>query len=447
MVELLLPKQVTRVRFPSPAPAFPLILAFMTDQRAPLPSAIRFVLATMLINSMGFGLFIPVFPSLVIELGHVSLSDAIAIGGLLSVTFAGFQFVFGPIMGNLSDRFGRRPILLGSLLGFAIDFLVLAFAQSLIWLFVARAFTGIFGATNAPAQSVIADVTAPEDRARWFGYISAAFGIGFVVGPALGGLLGYFDHRLPFYAASALAVANLIYGLIALPETLRPENRRAFDWKRANPIGALIQARKLTGIIPLASVYFLWNLASLIYPMTWSYFAIGRYGWSPFMVGISLAIMGVAMAVTQTLIAPRIVKRFGERRSAMIGLVGGATNMLALAVISNGWISLFLMPLIAVQSLVHPCLTAMLSRRADATTQGEVQGFASSVMAMGSVIAPLLFNPLLAWFTGPKAPFIFFGAAFVVAGAITLTALAVMFFVPPAARPDPNLAAKAGAEA
>ncbi|MFM9853996.1 MAG: TCR/Tet family MFS transporter [Sphingomonadaceae bacterium] len=404
-----------------------------------MPSAIRFVLATMLINSMGFGLFIPVFPQLVMELGQVSLSRAVAIGGMLSVTFAGFQFMCGPVMGNLSDRFGRRPILLGSLLGFSIDFLILAFAPSLVWLFVARAFTGIFGATNGPAQSVIADVTAPEDRARWFGYISAAFGLGFVVGPAMGGLLGSIDHRLPFYAASALAVGNLLYGVIALPETLRPENRRPFDWKRANPIGALMQARKLKGIIPLAIVYFLWNLASLIYPMTWSYFAIGRYGWSSLMVGFSLAIMGVAMAVTQTMIAPRIVKRFGERRSAMIGLVGGASNMLALAVISSGSVSLFLMPLIAVQSLVHPCLTAMLSRRADATTQGEVQGFASSVMAVGSIIAPLLFNPLLAWFTGPQAPFIFYGAAFVVSGSITLLALVMITRIPPAERRDPNL--------
>jgi MFS transporter, DHA1 family, tetracycline resistance protein len=329
--------------------------------------------------------------------------------------------------------------LLGSLLGFALDFLILAFAPSLVWLFVARIFTGIFGATNGPAQSVIADITAPSERARWFGYISASFGIGFVVGPAIGGLLGEYGNRVPFYAASALSVSNLLYGLFALPETLKPENRRAFDWRRANPIGALMQVRTLRGVLPLSFVYFLWNLASLIYPMTWSYFAIGRFGWSSTMVGISLAIMGTGMALMQTMVAPRIIRAFGERRSAMVGLVGGTTNMLALAFIDTSWGALLMMPLIAVQSLVHPCLTAMMSRRADATNQGEVQGFASSVMAVGSIIAPLLFNPLLAWWTGPNAPFVFFGAAFVAAGSIALFALVMITQVPQAERPDPNL--------
>ena len=201
--------------------------------RTPLPPAIKFVLATMLVNSIGFGIIIPSFPQLIMSLGHVSLSRAIAIGGWLSLTYALFQFLFGPVMGNLSDRFGRRPVLLGSLFGFAVDFLVMAFAPNLAWLFATRMLTGIFGATNGPSQSVIADVTGPDDRSRLFGYISAAFGVGFVAGPALGGLLAEFDPRLPFYAASALAAANFLYGVFALPETLAKEHRRPFDWKRA----------------------------------------------------------------------------------------------------------------------------------------------------------------------------------------------------------------------
>lgn len=332
-----------------------------------MPPAIKFVLATMFINSMGFGIVIPVFPQLIMELSNATIAQATAIGGQLSFTFAAFQFLFSPIIGNLSDRYGRRPVLLGSLFGFAFDFVVLAFAPSLLWLFIARAATGLFGATNGPSQSVIADITTPDDRARWFGYISAAFGVGFVIGPAIGGLLGQFGVRVPFYAASALAFANFAYGWFALPETLKAENRRPFDWRRANPIGSLLQVRKLSGILPISSVYFLWQLASLIYPMIWSFYAMSRYHWSGTMVGLSLALMGVAMALMQIFVSARIIRRFGERKTATIGLIGGILTMVALTFISDGWLAFAIMPLIAVQSLVHPCLTAMMTRRADAT--------------------------------------------------------------------------------
>jgi len=408
--------------------------------RTPLPPAIRFVLATMFVNSVGFGIIIPSFPQLIMSLGDASLSRATAIGGLLSLTYALFQFLFGPVMGNLSDRFGRRPVLLGSLFGFAVDFVVMAFAPTLAWLFAARMLTGIFGASNGPSQSVIADITAPDERSRLFGYIGAAFGIGFVAGPAIGGLLGEISFRMPFYAAGALASANLVYGLFALPETLAPENRRRFDWRRANPVGALFYLRKLPGLMPISAVYFAWQLASLVYPMTWAYFAIGRYGWSNGFIGLSLALMGATMAVTQIFLSSRIVARLGERRTATIGLAGGALGMIAFAVTTNGWVAFALMPLMAVQSLVHPCLTAMMSRRADATNQGEVQGFASSVMAVGSIFAPVLFNPMLAWFTGPGAPVRFYGIAFVIAAAFAVIGLVMLMALPPARTADPALA-------
>lgn len=250
----------------------------------------------------------------------------------------------------------------------------MAFAPSLVWLFATRMLTGIFGATNGPSQSVIADVTGPDDRSRLFGYISAAFGVGFVAGPALGGLLAEFDPRLPFYAASALAAANFVYGAFALPETLAKENRRAFDWKRANPVGALLTVRKLPGLLPISAVYLAWQLASLIYPMTWSYFTIGRYGWSNAMIGLSLALMGVSMALTQIVFSSRIIARFGERRTATIGMLGGALGMIGFAVTTNGWLAFAMMPFLAVQSLVHPCLTAMMSRRANATKSGRDPG-------------------------------------------------------------------------
>ena len=408
--------------------------------RTPLSPAIKFVLATMLVNSIGFGIIIPSFPQLVMSLGHASLSRATAIGGLLSLTYALFQFLVGPVMGNLSDRFGRRLVLLGSLFGFAVDFVVMAFAPTLAWLFAARMLTGVFGASNGPSQSVIADITAPDERSRLFGYISAAFGVGFVAGPAIGGLLAEISFRMPFYAAGALALANFLYGLFALPETLAAENRRPFDWKRANPVGALFALRKLPGLLPISAVYFMWQLASLIYPMTWAYFTIGRYGWSNTMIGLSLALMGATMAVTQIFLSARIIARIGERRTATIGMIGGAMGMAAFAITTNGWLAFAMMPLIAVQSLVHPCLTAMMSRRADATNQGEVQGFASSVMAVGSIIAPVIFNPALAWFTGPRAPFQFYGIAFVIAAVFALIGLAILVSLAPAGRADPALA-------
>jgi MFS transporter, DHA1 family, tetracycline resistance protein len=403
---------------------------------------VKFVLGTMVVNAMGFGIIVPVVPNLVMELGGGGIAHATAIGGWLSFIFAAFQFICSPIVGNLSDRFGRRPVLLCSLLGFALDFVALALAPNLAWLFIARAVSGMFGATNGPAQSVIADVTPPEGRSRLFGFIGAAFGIGFVLGPALGGVLGEFGHRLPFYAAALLASANFLYGLFFLPETLKPENRRPFDWKRANPIGSLLSVRKLTGILPISITYFLWQLATLVYPMIWSYYAIWRYHWSNGLVGASLAIMGVAMALTQMVLAPRIVARLGERRTAILGGCATVLCMTLLVIIDTGWIAFLMMPMIAMQSLVHPNLTAMMSRRATKSNQGEVQGFASSVMAVGSILAPLLYNPLQAMFAGAHPAFSLPGAVFVAAAMIAALAILILWRLAPAPIADPILSAK-----
>ncbi len=403
-----------------------------TDEGTPSP--IKFVLATILINAIGFGIITPVLPELVMELGHANLSEATAIGGTLSLLYAATQFICGPLAGNLSDRFGRRPVLLGSLFGFSADFMILAFAPSLTWLYVGRLLSGVFGASNAPAQSAIADLTAPEDRPRLFGLIGAAFGIGFVIGPVIGGVLGEFGHRVPFLAAAALAAVNCLYGFLVFSETMSPANRRPFQWRRANPVGALLNIRKISGILPLATVYFLWQVASLIYPMTWNFFSYGRYGWSSAMVGASLSAVGLSMALVQTFLTGRAVRRYGERKTAQIGIGFGALAMTAYVFIPYGWLGFAAIPLLAMQSLAQPALTAMLSRRATAGTQGEVQGFASSVMSLGAIVAPLLFNPLLAWFTGPKAPFLFWGAAFAVAATFAVAALLVLTIASPEER-------------
>jgi MFS transporter, DHA1 family, tetracycline resistance protein len=407
--------------------------------KPPIPPAIRFVLATMVVNAIGFGIVIPVTPKIVMSLGHASVSEATAIGGWLAFTYAITQFVFSPIVGNLSDRFGRRPVLLASLAGFAIDFLIFAIAPTLAWVFAVRAVAGMFGASSGPGQSVIADLAGPEDRARYFGMLGGAFGFGFILGPALGGLLGSFDHRLPFFVAGGIAGLTCLYGWFVMPETLAPENRRPFDWRRANPVGSLLYVRKLPGIGRIALVYFLWQLATMVYPMTWNYFAIGRYGWSEGLVGISLALIGIVMSTIQIWILPGAIKRWGERQTAIYGALGAGLAMLGYAAAIKGWMAFALLPLMACQSLVFPNLTSMMTRRADATTQGEVQGFASAVMAIGSVAAPIAFNPLQAWFTGPDAPFIFYGAAYVLAGLIALACVPILLNMPRAERADPNL--------
>ncbi len=394
-----------------------------------MPPAVRFVLFTLTLNAMGFGLIVPVVPKLIMALENAPIDRATAIGGMLAVTFAVFQFIFSPILGNLSDRFGRRPVLLASTAGFAVDFLVLAAAPTLIWIFIARAFSGIFGASNGPAQSVIADVVPPQDRARYYGLLGAAFGVGFILGPAIGGALSEFGYRVPFYAAAALLAANTVYGYFVLPETLAPEHRRPFEWRRANPVGALLSIRKLPGILPMAAVYLLWQIATLIYPMTWAYFVIGRYGWSGGLVGLSLALVGASMVVTQIFLLPRMVARFGERATALIGGIGAITAMLCLAFAYETWMVWACLPIMAMQSLVHPNLTAMITRRARADNQGEVQGFASAVMAIGSIIAPVLFNPALAWFTSGKAPLVFWGAAFIIAAVIAAAAITLLSFI------------------
>jgi MFS transporter, DHA1 family, tetracycline resistance protein len=393
----------------------------------------------MVINAIGFGIIVPVVPRLLMELSGAPISRATAIGGYLSFVFAAVQFVFSPILGNLSDRIGRRPVLLGSLAGFAIDFFVLAFAPTLTWVFLARAVSGMFGASNGPAQSVIADITEPEERSRYFGLLGASFGIGFVLGPILGGLLGEFGPRVPFYVAGSLAALNVLYGWFALPETLKPENRRPFEWKRANPVGALQHVRHLPGIIPISIAYFFWQSSSLVYPLTWNYFTIGRFGWSPGLVGGSLALVGLCMALMQILILPRTVARFGERKTAVIGILGAIFAMLGIAAASYPVLVLALIPFMACQSLVHPNLTAMMTRRASATTQGEVQGFASAIMALGSLITPLIYNPALAWFTSPDAPFIFHGIALVIAAVFGGVALLVLMRIKPANLPDPAI--------
>jgi len=342
------------------------------------------------------------------------------------VAYAAVQFLTGPLVGNLGDRFGRRPVLLGSLAGFGLDYLLLGFAPSLGWLFLGRALAGLFGASYGPAGAVIADVSAPADRARLFGYIGAAFGVGFIIGPALGGVLGEFGPRAPFHAAAALAGANLLFGLWAFPETLAPELRRPFRWRRANPLGALVSLADVPGVLPVAFAGFWWNLAGMVYPATWAFYATAAFGWSPGQIGLSLTWVGLLLAGSQFMLVGRMVDRLGERRAAAIGVGAATLEFAAYPFVTAGWVTYLIMLVVIIQAAVMPAMTGLMSVRVPADRQGELQGFNGSIQATGAILAPLIYNPVLAHFTAdgadPRIP----GAPFVIASVAALVALLLL---------------------
>jgi MFS transporter, DHA1 family, tetracycline resistance protein len=394
------------------------------------PHSILFVLITIFIDAIGFGLIMPVLPQLLMRVGNIGLSQAIEVGAWMGVTMAVASFIAAPILGNLSDRFGRRPVLLISLAGLAIDYVLLAFANALPLVFIGRTVSGIFGGSYATAMAALADSTPPENRARTFGFVSAAFGVGFVLGPALGGLLGEYGDRAPFIAAAALAGLNFLYGMFVFPETLKVENRRAFSIARANPLGALKVIRALPGMGAAAFILVLWQVSSLVYPMTWSFYAIAKFNWSTSLIGISLAVVGITIAISQTFITGPVVKRLGERDAATLGLVFAIGGYLSYAFITQSWMAFAAMAFIALQGLVQPSLMAMLSRRATADTQGEVQGISSMALGLGSVIAPLVLTRPMAYFTSDAAPFYFPGAPFIVATGFAVLAMILLRRLP-----------------
>ena len=394
------------------------------------PHALRFVMITILLDAMGFGLIMPVLPRLLMRVGSLPLEAAIDAGAWMSLAMAAASFIAAPILGNLSDALGRRKVLLIALAGMAANYLVLALAGSVGVVILGRVLTGLFGGSYGPAQAAVADVTDADDRAKTFGMVSAAFGIGFIAGPALGGLLSGWGDTAPFYAALALASANFCYGLLLFPETLKPELRRPFSLARANPFGAWKTAAASPGMRRIALVLLLWQVASLVYPLTWSFWAIAQLGWSDQMIGLSLAMVGITIALSQVFLTGRAVKRLGERNAAQLGMLGAAAGFIGYALCGSTLVAGLLMAAIAIQSLVQPSLMAMLSRRADAAQQGEVQGLAAMIMGLGSIIGPVLLVKPMAWFTGPAAPVHFPGIAFAIAALVTIGAIALLRTTP-----------------
>ncbi len=403
-------------------------------------AAMRFVLLTVFIYSVGFGIIMPVLPELIQELEGVSLSEATLLGGLISASYALFQFLMGPLVGNLGDRFGRRPVFLVSLLAFGIDFALMGFATSIVWLFIGRSIAGGLGAIFGPANAAMADMSSDEDRAKSFGLVGAAFGIGFIVGPALGGFLGDFGTRIPFFVAGGLAFLNFIYGWFAFPETMAPEEKRRFEWKRANPLGALLNLGKLPNLLGVAVIYFLWMLSSSIYPASWAFFAPAQYGWDSKMVGLSLTCVGLSMALVQALLIGRFVSAIGERKTAIFGIFVAIIIFAVYVLIDIGWVALSMCLLVGLQGMVMPSINAMMSRRTPSNMQGELQGFNGSMAALAAMIAPLLYNGSLSYFTSEAAPFRFVGAPFAVAAIVGIIPLVLLMII----KPSPDHKEQAG---
>jgi DHA1 family tetracycline resistance protein-like MFS transporter len=384
-------------------------------------AAIGFIFITLLIDVTGLGLIIPVVPKLIEDLLHTSNISKVALfGGLLTFSYAIMQFLFAPVLGNLSDKYGRRPILLFSLLGFGLDYILLAFAPSIGWLFVGRIIAGITGASMTTASAYIADISTPETRAQNFGMIGAAFGLGFIVGPMIGGLLGEMGPRIPFLVAAGLALLNAAYGYFVLPESLDVSNRRAFDWKRANPISSLKNLSRFPAVAGLIVSFFLIYVASHAVQSNWSYFNIEKFKWSPKMIGISLAVVGVLVSLVQGVLVRVVNPKIGNEKSVYVGLGLYTIGLVLFGLASQSWMMfVFLIPY-CLGGISGPGLQAIISGTVPANEQGELQGSLTSIISITSIVGPLVMSNLFAFFTGPIAPFYFPGAPFMLAAVLML---------------------------
>lgn len=386
---------------------------------------VLFILFTVMIDAMGVGLIIPVMPDLIKEVTGGNLANAALWGGVLSTVFALMQFIFGPVIGNLSDRFGRRPVLLIALGVMALDYLVMAVAGSIWLLFLGRIVGGITAATQSTANAYMADISAPRDKAANFGLIGAAFGIGFVFGPLLGGALAEYGTRAPFYAAAILAGANMVFGWIVLSETVTDAIRRPFDLNRANPFGAFQNIGRLPGVGHLLVVYFLYQVAFMVYPSIWSYYGQARFGWTPGMIGLSLALFGIMMAVVQGGLIRLALKYLKERGTVIFGLAFDIAAFGALAIVTSGTLALILTPLAALGAVITPALQAMMSDRVGIDQQGELQGSLTSISAVAMILSPMVMTSVFAASTREGATYSNPGAPFLVSMALVMFALVV----------------------
>jgi len=392
-------------------------------------AAIGFIFFTLLIDVIGFGIIIPVLPKLLAEMNNIGINEASKYGGYLLFAFAVAQFIFSPVIGNLSDQYGRRPVLLLSLLGFSIDYLILAFAPNFWWFFVGRIIAGITGASFTTAAAYIADISTPETRSKNFGMIGAAFGLGFIIGPFLGGVLGQYGVKIPFYMAAALSFTNFLYGYFILPESLTLENRRKFDIRRANPWGALKQIARYKQLKFLLLAYVFLYIGSHAVQSTWNYFTMYRFEWSEAMVGYSLALVGILVAIVQAGLAQKAAYFMGLERSIVIGFALYTIGMFLFAFASQTWmLFVFLIPY-CFGGIAMPNLQSYMVGKVEPNQQGELQGGLTSLMSVTTIIGPIMMTSVFYFFTTKDAPFVFPGAAFFLGGIMMCISFLITWWV------------------
>ena len=400
-------------------------MADISTVPAPRRAAILFILITVLLDMLSFGIVIPVLPKLVEEFLSGDTAKAAVIYGLMGTAWALMQFICAPIQGALSDRFGRRPVVLLSNLGLGLDYLVMALAPNVVWLIIGRTISGIASSSFSTAGAYIADVTPVEERAAAYGKIGMVFGLGFVFGPALGGWLGSFDPRLPFWGAAALSLLNAGYGFFVLPESLPPQRRMAFGWRRANPVGSLVLLRSHHELFGLAAVAFLGYLAHAVLPSTSVLYMGYRYGWGTAAVGLMMAGVGVAAMIVQGGLIRPITSRFGERATLLAGSLSGGAGFFIYGVAPEGWIFCLGIPIMAFWGLSGPATQALMSRRVRLSEQGQLQGAIASINGVAGLLGPTLFTEVFAYFIGPGAGGHLPGAPFLLASLLLISAGAI----------------------
>jgi len=388
-------------------------------------AAVAFIFVTILLDMLALGLIMPILPKLVESFVDNDTARAARIFGVFGTAWALMQFLFSPILGSLSDRFGRRPVVLLSNFGLGLDYVLMALAPSLIWLFVGRVISGITSASVSTAFAYIADITPAERRAAVFGKVGAAFGAGFILGPAIGGLLGDIEPRLPFWAAAGLSFANTLYGLLILPESLPRDRRASFRWKSANPLGALNLLRSNSMLAGLSLVNFFTQLAHVVLPSTFVLYATYRYGWDAKTVGITLAMVGICAMLVQGLAIGPIVRLFGERWSLLLGLVCGAVGFFIFAIAPTGPLSWLGIPVMSLWGVSGAAIQALMTKEVAPDRQGQLQGANSSVQSVSQLLGPFLFTLTFAYFIGGQAPVELPGAPFLLASMLVLLALGI----------------------
>ncbi|MBD1423622.1 TCR/Tet family MFS transporter [Sphingobacterium chuzhouense] len=382
-----------------------------------------FIFLTVVIDTIGLGIIIPVLPSLIKELIHGDLSEASHYGGWLMFSYAFTQFIFASILGNLSDCYGRRPVLLMSLLGFCINYILMGFAPSILWLFVGRLIAGITGASHTVAAAYIADISSSEKKAQNFGLLGAAFGLGFIIGPVIGGLLGQYGPRIPFFAAGALSFFNFIYGYFIVPESLTKENRRSFSWRNANPIGAFKHMKKYPQIYALIICIFLVNLAAHAVQSTWSYYTMEKFAWDEKMVGISLGFIGTLLTIVQAGLLRIVIPRLGLPKSILTGLFFLTLALPLIGIVPSSWMLFAASVLYVCGGIGGPAIQSLVSNLTPSNEQGQIQGGIASVISLTAIFGPLMMSNLFSFFTKENTPIYFPGAPFIMGGLLTLTAL------------------------